>query len=104
MKLSLYVSVNTTLLDLVEIVGYGARAVSNQQAPNLTLGPYVIQTLLLLVAPPLFAASIYMLLGRMIVSVEAETYSLIKIRWLTKVFVTSDVICFFVQLAGMAIT
>ncbi|KAJ8098111.1 RTA-like protein [Lipomyces tetrasporus] len=83
-----------------EIIGYVARAVSNAEAPHLTLGPYVIQTLLLLVAPPLFAASIYMILGRIILDVDGESYSLIKRRWLTKIFVTSDVVCFFIQLAG----
>lgn len=74
---------------------------SHGQAPNPTIAPYVIETLLLLVAPALFAASIYMTLGRIIISVDGEPYSLIRKRWLTKVFVTSDVICFFVQLAGM---
>ncbi len=68
--------------------------------PDLTLGPYVVQTLLLLVAPALFAASIYMVLGRIIVSVDGESYSLIKKKWLTKVFVTSDAISFFIQLGG----
>ncbi|KAK5220175.1 hypothetical protein LTR96_006353 [Exophiala xenobiotica] len=85
---------------LFEIVGYAARGVSHGQAPNPTLAPYVIQTLLILVAPALFAASIYMILGRVIVSVDGEPYSLIKKRWLTKVFVTSDVVSFFVQLGG----
>ncbi|OAA67976.1 RTA-like protein [Niveomyces insectorum RCEF 264] len=86
---------------LFEIVGYAARAVSHAQAPALTLGPYVVQTLLLLVAPPLFAASLYMLLGRIIVAVDGgDAYSLIKRRWLTKVFVASDVVCFLVQLGG----
>ena len=84
----------------VEIAGYVARAVSHSQAPNLTLGPYVVTTLLLLVAPPLFAASLYMTLGRIIFKVGAEPYSLIKPRWLTRIFVTSDVICFIVQLGG----
>jgi len=85
---------------IFEIVGYAARAISNKEAPNLSLGPFVIQTLLILVAPALLAASIYMILGRIIISVDAESYSLIKKRWLTKVFVTSDVISFFVQLGG----
>lgn len=66
----------------------------------MTLGPYVVQTLLLLVAPALFAASIYMILGRIIVSTDAESHSLVKKRWLTKIFVTSDVLSFFIQLAG----
>jgi len=85
----------------VEIVGYAARGISHSEAPHLSLGPYVIQTLLLLVAPPLFAASLYMILGRVIVSVDGEYYSLIKRRWLTKSFVSSDVVCFFIQLGGM---
>ncbi|KAK3618910.1 hypothetical protein LTR56_024338 [Elasticomyces elasticus] len=85
---------------IFEIVGYAARAVSHSQAPNLTLGPYVIETLLLLVAPPLYAATMYMTLGRIIVSVDGEKYSLIRKRFLAKSFVTSDLICFFVQLGG----
>ncbi|CZR58658.1 related to RTM1 protein [Phialocephala subalpina] len=85
---------------IFEIVGYAARGVSSGQAPHLTIAPYVIQTLLLLVAPALLAASIYMILGRIIVSVDGESYSLIKKRWLTKVFVTSDVLSFFIQLGG----
>ncbi|KPM41432.1 hypothetical protein AK830_g5125 [Neonectria ditissima] len=83
-----------------EVVGYAARGVSSNQAPHMTLAPFVIQTLLILVAPALLAASMYMILGRIIVSVDGESYSLIKKRWLTKVFVTSDVITFFIQLAG----
>ncbi len=73
---------------------------SNRQAPHPTLAPYVIQTLLLLVAPALFAASIYMTLGRIIVGVDGESYSMIKKKWLTKVFVTSDVLSFLIQLGG----
>lgn len=56
---------------------------------------------MILVAPALFAASIYMILGRIIASVDGESLSLIKKRWLTKVFVTSDVVTFIVQLGGM---
>lgn len=86
----------------VEVVGYVGRIVSNKQAPNPTIGPYIVNTLLILVAPALFAATIYMVLGRIIVSVDGESLSLIKKRWLTKVFVTSDVVTFIVQLGGMS--
>ncbi|KAI1608677.1 RTA1 like protein-domain-containing protein [Exophiala viscosa] len=85
---------------IFETVGYTARGISHGQAPNPTLGPYVIQTLLLLVAPALFAASIYMTLSRTIVSVDGESHSLIKKRWLTKSFVTGDLLSFFIQLGG----
>ena len=89
------------LIHIVEIVGYATRSVSNKQAPNLTLAPFVIQSLLLLVAPALLAASIYMILGRIIISVNGEKYSLVKTRWLTTIFVTSDVLSFLIQLGGM---
>ncbi|PVH70445.1 RTA1 domain protein [Cadophora sp. DSE1049] len=83
-----------------EWIGYVGRAISSQQSPNWTLGPYLIQTLLLLVAPALFAASIYMALGRIILLVDGEQHSLIRKRWLTKIFVCGDVISFFAQGAG----
>jgi hypothetical protein len=41
-----------------------------------------------------------MVLGRIILSVDGESYSLIKKRWLTKTFVTGDVLTFFIQLGG----
>ncbi|CAK7227813.1 hypothetical protein SCUCBS95973_006668 [Sporothrix curviconia] len=85
---------------IFEIAGYAARAVSHSEAPNLSLGPYVVQTLLLLVAPPLLAATMYMLLGRVIAAVDGEAYSLVPTKWLTKIFVASDVVCFIVQLGG----
>lgn len=62
--------------------------------------PYVVQSLLLLIAPPLFAASIYMILGRIIRAVGAEHYSIVRVNWVTKIFVCGDVACFLIQAAG----
>jgi hypothetical protein len=59
-----------------------------------------MQSLLLLIAPALFAASIYIVLGRVILLVDGEQYSLIRQKWLTKIFVTGDVISFLVQAGG----
>lgn len=59
-----------------------------------------MQSLLLLIAPALFAASIYIVLGRIILLVDGEQHSLIRQNWLTKVFVTGDVISFLVQAGG----
>ncbi len=73
---------------------------SANQTPNWTLGPYIQQTLLLLVAPALFAASIYMVLGRIILLTDGETHSFIRKKWLTKIFVAGDVISFFTQAGG----
>ncbi|KAJ6099292.1 hypothetical protein N7467_000827 [Penicillium canescens] len=85
---------------LFEIVGYIGRAASSKQSPDWTLGPYIVQTLCLLLAPALLAASIYMLLGRIILVLQAESHAILKKKWLTKVFVTGDVMSFLLQGAG----
>jgi hypothetical protein len=64
------------------------------------MGPLVIQSLLILIAPALMAASIYMILGRVILLTDEEKFALIKRQWLTKLFVTGDVISLFSQGAG----
>lgn len=62
-----------------------------------------MQTLLLLLGPALLAASIYMILGRIILLTDGEKYSIIRRTWLTKIFVGGDIISFLVQGAGGAI-
>lgn len=84
----------------VQVIGYVARAKSGQESPNWTLGPYIIQAIFLLVAPALYAASIYMELGRIIIMVEGESRSLVPLKWLTKIFVIGDVLSFFLQGGG----
>jgi hypothetical protein len=61
---------------------------------------YVVQTLLILLAPGLYAASIYMVLGRLIRLLDAEKLSPIRVNWLTKIFVLGDVLSFVMQGAG----
>ena len=87
-------------MHLVEWIGYIGRAISATQTPDWTLGPFLLQTLLLLVAPGLFAASIYMQLGRIIRVTGGEKYFLVRRTWLTKVFVIGDVVSFGIQAAG----
>jgi hypothetical protein len=59
-----------------------------------------MQSILLLVAPALFAASIYIILGRIILLTDGERHSLIRQKWLTKIFVAGDVLSFLVQSGG----
>ena len=59
-----------------------------------------MQSLLILLAPALFAASIYMVLGRLIIHAGAQHRSIIRITWLTKIFVGGDVLSFLLQSAG----
>ncbi|KAF4978431.1 hypothetical protein FZEAL_5195 [Fusarium zealandicum] len=48
---------------LFEAVGYIGRTLSANEAPGFTKNPYIIQSILLLLGPALFAASIYMILS-----------------------------------------
>jgi hypothetical protein len=86
---------------LFETVGYAARAVNAHQAPNYATMLYAVQSVFILLAPSLFAASIYMVLGRLIRRVDGESRSLIKSSKLTKIFVVGDILAFLIQSGGM---
>ncbi len=73
----------------------------SKEAPDYVMGPYILQTLTILLAPILFSASIYMVLKRVIIMTGAEKYSLIRATWLTRVFVGGDILSFLIQAAGM---
>jgi hypothetical protein len=99
------------LLDITDItiqgefIGYAARAGSSRQEPgHYRLMPFVIQNTYILVAPALFAATIYMILGRVIRLTEGKSHSIINPGRLTKIFVWGDVFCFLLQGAGESIT
>ncbi|KAL2822416.1 RTA1 like protein-domain-containing protein [Aspergillus granulosus] len=83
-----------------EAIGYLCRFISATETPDWTMMPYVGQSVLILLGPALFAASIYMLLGRIILSLNAGSLSPIRPTWLTKIFVTGDVISFLLQSGG----
>jgi hypothetical protein len=83
---------------LFETIGYAARAAAHNDTVSTT--PYIIQSILILVAPILFAASVYMILGRLILRTDSASYSIIRATWVTKTFVIGDIFCFFIQSAG----
>ncbi|CAI7599649.1 unnamed protein product [Penicillium manginii] len=83
---------------IFQIIGYIARAISHSNTQSVPI--YSIQTILILLAPPLYAASIYMVLGRLILYLRAESFSIVPLKWMTGIFVTGDVIAFVMQAAG----
>lgn len=63
------------------MIGYVGRMVSaGQDYGEWTTGPYIAATLTILLAPALFAASIYMILGRIINLVEGQALSPIRVK------------------------
>lgn len=83
---------------LVEAAGYIGRCVSAKNKEQM--GAYVEQSVLLLIAPTLYAASIYMLFGRMAHLLYAEKIMIMPARWNTTIFVLGDVASLFLQAAG----
>ncbi|CUS22490.1 LAQU0S05e06568g1_1 [Lachancea quebecensis] len=83
---------------VVEIGGYAARIVSHGDLYNI--GPYVAQTVMLLVAPALMAATIYMNFGRLLILLRATKLSVVPARFNTTIFVLGDVLSFVLQAAG----
>jgi hypothetical protein len=85
----------------VEVAGYAARAIAENKTEQLM--SYVIQSTFILVAPALFAASVYMVLGRIIHNIRAESLSIVPARGLTTIFVCGDAIYFVVQASGAGV-
>ncbi|KAL3291102.1 RTA1 like protein [Colletotrichum asianum] len=79
----------------MEFLGYVFRAVAHNKTGKLM--PFVASQNNILLAPVLFAASIYMTLGRVIRIVNGERHSIIRPSRLTKVFVAGDVLALAIQ-------
>ena len=62
--------------------------------------PFVVQGSLILIAPALFAATIYMTLGRVIKLTDGNKHSIVGSSALTKFFVTGDIFCIVLQASG----
>ncbi|KAL4778519.1 RTA1 like protein-domain-containing protein [Aspergillus varians] len=83
---------------IFQVLGYLFRVLSHNHTDSIAL--YALQTVLILLAPALYAASIYMVLGRLMVHLDAQHHSLVRVAWMTKIFVTGDVVSFLMQCGG----
>ncbi|KAF3921102.1 hypothetical protein AA313_de0208674 [Arthrobotrys entomopaga] len=83
---------------IFETIGYIGRVGCHFHTTSI--GWFILQQLLILLAPALFAASIYMTLSRIAIALHAEHFLVIRARWLTAFFVLGDVLSFLAQSAG----
>lgn len=97
----LWIMLPFVLGGIFECIGYIGRLISSRDVT--VLGPYIVQSTLLLVAPALYAATLYMSLGRIIERLECQRYSIIPLKYLTKIFVVGDVLSFLMQAGGAGI-
>ncbi len=79
-------------------LGYIFRYLSAKNTSSIML--YALQSLLIILPPSLYAATIYMIYGRIAVFVNAPDASIIRPSRVTKIFVTGDVISFCMQAGG----
>ncbi|KAH6699858.1 RTA1 like protein-domain-containing protein [Leptodontidium sp. MPI-SDFR-AT-0119] len=86
---------------ITETFGYYGRAMASDNPEKV--GPFIIQNLLILVATPFLAASVYMSLGRIIIALDAQCHSIIDIRWMTKTYVLIDFGCIVSQFIGASL-
>lgn len=83
---------------LAETFGYYGRALASDRPAEV--GPFIMQNILLLAGAPFLAASIYMSFGRTVTALEAQRYSFISVRWMTKLYVLIDLGCIVTQFIG----
>ncbi|KAL9946758.1 hypothetical protein D7B24_008378 [Verticillium nonalfalfae] len=83
---------------ILQVIGYCGRIWGHFD--KLSIPGFIVQAIPILVAPALYAASIYMILGRLIRTLRAEHLSLLPVDWVTRIFVTGDVVAFSLQAAG----
>ncbi|KAJ4328892.1 hypothetical protein N0V84_000680 [Fusarium piperis] len=90
-----------TIGGLFQTIGYAGRIWGHYDKESV--GGFVTQAVLILVAPALYAASIYMILGRLIRTLDAQHLFFIPVNWVTKVFVAGDILSFTLQASGGAL-
>ncbi|KAJ0347491.1 hypothetical protein COL154_011829 [Colletotrichum chrysophilum] len=83
---------------LGEAFGYYGRAKASENP--LAVGPFIMQNLLILGSPPLFAATIYMSLGRIIIALDLRRHAAISPRLTAFFYVVVDIGCFVSQVFG----
>ncbi|GAV56423.1 hypothetical protein ZYGR_0BQ00110 [Zygosaccharomyces rouxii] len=79
----------------LELIGYAARCCN----PD-SLAPYIIQSVLILIAPAFYAATIYMLFGRIAHLLFAEELLIMPAKYNTRIFVLGDVVSLCLQSGG----
>ncbi|KIY03576.1 uncharacterized protein Z520_00267 [Fonsecaea multimorphosa CBS 102226] len=87
---------------LFQTIGYSTRVFAYYRTD--LIAPYAIQSTFILLAPVCYAATVYMVLGRLIRSVHGERFSIIRPARMTKLFVLADILALNVQGNGAGLT
>jgi RTA1 like protein len=80
------------------VIGYITRLIVRNNLYSVPI--YAVSTLCILLPPSLFAAAVYMVFGRLLKYLNQTDVSLVRVNWITKIFIMGDVISFMAQGAG----
>ncbi|CUS24673.1 LAQU0S18e01618g1_1 [Lachancea quebecensis] len=83
---------------VLETAGYIAR-IKSANSPEKMM-PFIIQSVYILIAPSLTAASIYMVFGAMLILLECTSLSIVPAKHNTTFFVCGDVLSLLLQAGG----
>lgn len=83
---------------IMEIIGFAVRVISIEERSSLAV--YAIQSFFILVAPVVFAASIYVTLSKLLRVTRTQDCSFLRPKWITRIFVSGDIISLLLQGAG----
>ncbi|KAF2266624.1 RTA1 like protein [Lojkania enalia] len=88
----------------IEVAGYIVRAVSIKH--DREIPPFAVSSTLIIIAPVFVAAGNYLLIGRLIravLSSDKHRIFFIPARFITKIFVSFDILAFLIQASGSGI-
>lgn len=100
--MSIFYDTKQSALTLVgETFGYYGRTKAHDNVSNI--GPWILQNVLILGGPTFLAATVYMTLGRYITALDSRDHAMIAPRWITRIYILIDFICFVSQFMGAGI-
>ncbi|KFY44780.1 hypothetical protein V494_01305 [Pseudogymnoascus sp. VKM F-4513 (FW-928)] len=86
---------------ICETFGYYGRTKAHENVSEI--GSWMLQNVLILGGPTFLAATVYMSLGRYIIALDAREHAMIAPRWITRIYILIDVVCFVSQFMGAGI-
>ncbi|KAG1907124.1 RTA1-like protein [Suillus fuscotomentosus] len=88
--------------EYIYAIGFGFRFALHYNPDSLAI--YIVEYLMIVLSPCFFIAANYVLLGRLARDIGCTYQVLLPVRWLTLIFILSDVTTFVVQAAGASMT
>ncbi|KAF3108997.1 hypothetical protein TWF706_001819 [Orbilia oligospora] len=87
---------------ILQVGGYGVRIYCHWHTDEIPA--FAVQSSFIILAPVFYAASIYMVLRRLICSIKGERFSIVPAKWLTWIFVAGDAIALSIQGNAVGLT